>query len=245
MSDVLLAAYPRSGVTFLRLVIERLYGLPTLTMYREEPDPAGCFEGGRSILDRKGSALPVTFIKTHEIRDAGVSIRAIHLIRDGRDAIISHAAYFETFLRDRRARIDICRSLIEGRDFISWSAHTLAWLARPAARIFFDDLIERPIETVTAAVAEVAPQLTPNAGVEIDDFEALRKRSGNFFRSGRHEQWKTEWPADVHNRFWLYNGAAMNAIEQLRKHMATCRMFDGMLDVTPDDSQSTAEPSAQ
>src|SRR5262249_46412588 len=122
---VWLASYPRSGNTFLCVVLHNVYGVPTYSVY-DDDDP---------VAQRVGPALvgyrpkPVAralmtdgpdtyFIKTHKRRKAD-RYPAIYLVRDGRDAVVSHArlrapahaadkqALFERLLREEITRPSI------------------------------------------------------------------------------------------------------------------------------------------
>ena len=96
---VWIASFPRSGNTFLRIVMNRLYGVRTSVVYG--------FDG---VADRLGPSLvgfeerPGTFaamrespdiylVKTHRPRDEQIldGGKAICLVRDGRDCLVSWA----------------------------------------------------------------------------------------------------------------------------------------------------------
>lgn len=94
---VWLASYPRSGNTFTRIVLHRLYGAPTYSVYNDNdpvaqrigPDLVGYRPkpAERAVM---GESAEVFFMKTHKRRkDDGYP--AIYLVRDGRDAVVSKA----------------------------------------------------------------------------------------------------------------------------------------------------------
>lgn len=97
---VWLASFPRSGNTFFRIALHRLYQVPTYVVY----DVDGVAEQiGTDLMDardRPGTldemrASPeVHFVKTHRQRDdpsVAEADRAICLVRDGRDCVVSWA----------------------------------------------------------------------------------------------------------------------------------------------------------
>src|SRR5262245_9850273 len=94
---VWLASYPRSGNTFLRIVLHRVYGPPTYSIY-DGDDPVAQRVGPELVGYRpkplRRSELVASdelfFVKTHKRRKADDS-PAIYLVRDGRDAVVSHA----------------------------------------------------------------------------------------------------------------------------------------------------------
>lgn len=75
------ASFPRSGNTFLRILLKQLYGVPTSTVYdvdgvaaRLGPDVVGFEERPASIEEMRASEK-LHFIKTHRQR-AGEEDRA-------------------------------------------------------------------------------------------------------------------------------------------------------------------------
>src|SRR5262245_30570346 len=125
---VWLASYPRSGNTFLRIILHRVYGAPTYSVY-DDDDPVAQRVGTELVgyrpkpLSRSEpiASEDVYFVKTHKRRKPDGSA-AIYLVRDGRDAVVSHthlrasmpnetnafqSANFQSLLRD-----EITRSLI-------------------------------------------------------------------------------------------------------------------------------------
>jgi hypothetical protein len=111
---VWVASFPRSGNTFLRILLHRWYGVHTSTVYdvdgvaqRLGTDPVGFTERTASYADLR-AAPEAYLVKTHRQRDADVHPdgQAICLVRDGRDALVSWArqaseqdpATFETHL---------------------------------------------------------------------------------------------------------------------------------------------------
>ena len=120
---VWLASYPRSGNTFLRVVLHNVYGVSTYSVY-EDNDPVAQRVGPALVGYRPKPAertrmidgADVYFVKTHKRRKAD-GFPAIYLVRDGRDAIVSSArlrawdqapgdkqALFMTLLREEITR---------------------------------------------------------------------------------------------------------------------------------------------
>lgn len=94
---VWLASYPRSGNTFLRVVLHQLYRVPTYSVY-DDDDPVAQRIGpalvgyrekpsDRSLMTDDGE---VYFVKTHKRRKTD-GYPALYLVRDGRDAVVSQA----------------------------------------------------------------------------------------------------------------------------------------------------------
>lgn len=216
MGVVWLAAYPRSGVTFLRHVIERVYGLPTYTCYPERLDIVGAFSNCEMWPDDCNETLPVHFVKTHALQHAPIDYPAIHLLRDGRDAVVSFARFAKDYMNSPDTITEILADMVGGRTLsTNWGLHALAWLARPAARIWYDDLIAEPIPTVIRAVTELDLPLKPNHAAEIDTFETLHGKAPKFFRVGKSGGWREELTPGMQELFEKKHGMAMQQVEAL------------------------------
>ena len=217
---VWLASFPRSGNTFLRILLDRLYGVRSSTVYDVDGVAQRLGTSFVGYADRPASyaamraSNAVHFVKTHRQRDTDVdeADRAICLVRDGRDSLVSWArmmseadpAAFEPRLREM-----IERDTPSGTG--SWGANVLSWL-QPAARqriaLRYDDLIADPVREVTAAMAALVPQLRPLEGADAPDFAALRRTDARFFRRGVVGSYRDELPAHLHELFWSRPGNA-------------------------------------
>ncbi|MBM2618840.1 sulfotransferase domain-containing protein [Actinoplanes sp. LDG1-06] len=205
---VWVASYPRSGNTFLRIVLYRLYGVRASVIYDFDgvADRLGRdFVGG---LDRPGSlddlraSDELHLVKTHRPRDADVheEDRAICLVRDGRDALVSWARQ-ESESPDRVSRTAL-RSLINGeRGSRSWGVNVLSWLRPPAPQrvvLLYDDLVRDP----EAAVESLGLPLQRVPGATVPSFAELHAADPAFFRRGHTGTHRDEMPDDLHELFW-------------------------------------------
>lgn len=210
MTIVWVSSYPRSGNTFLRIVMHRLYGVRTSVIYdvdgvaeRLGPALIGFEERPGTLAAMRDSPVP-HFVKTHRQRDAEVSEadRAICLVRDGRDAIVSWGHYeSERTGRDFRAEV---RRAIERRKPLgtgSWGRTVLSWV-RPVAShrvlLRYEDLIVDPV----GSVGRVLPGLSPLPGASVPSFAELHGVDPGFFRRGLIATHRTELPEDLHRLFW-------------------------------------------
>jgi len=217
---VWLASFPRSGNTFLRILLDRLYGVKSSTVYDVDGVARRLGEGFVGYADRPASYAAmrasdeVHFVKTHRQRDADVdeTDRAICLVRDGRDSLVSWARMMS---EDDPAGFDLrLREMIERDTPIgtgSWGKNVLSWL-QPAApqRIVlrYDELIAEPIARVTEAMADLAPQLQRLEPADAPGFAELRQTDARFFRRGVVGSHRDELPADLHELFWSRAGNA-------------------------------------
>ena len=214
---VWLASYPRSGNTFLRIVINRLYGRGSSTVYprdgvRErlggELVVAG--RGGASLEEARDSS-DVHFVKTHRRRSYDVSDvdHAIYLVRDGRDALVSFAR--QRAEQDPGRYVDELRALLERRSggTASWGQNVLSWLPPEGAVgtsqvgvVSFEDLIKEPIRVVTDALSPVAADLPSPGESTVPTFDQLHQLDPQFFRRGRNGTHREEMPDDLKELFW-------------------------------------------
>lgn len=218
MDGVWLASYPRSGVTFFRHVFERMYGVPTWTLYRREDEITGLFARERFWPEQSDGTLPLYVVKTHLVDTATTPARAIHIVRDGRDVAVSMAHYARAMLGFTGTIEELMGMVCEGDTKIGhWGVHTLVWAGRtvPTAHVVFDNLIRDPVETVRAAVEALGLDLTPKDTFRVEDFADLHKRRPTFFRSGVIGQWKTAMSERLQATFEAVHGGALHWFEKL------------------------------
>lgn len=139
---VLLASYPRSGNTLLRMIMRHCFDLHSASIYPNDldgnkalEDYVGHIEQGPDIqtwIDN--SRIPL--VKTHELPENDWP--AIYVVRDGRDVCISLWEFYKHELP-----ID---GIITGRlKFGTWSNHLSAWSPwdRPNTLLLrYEDMVE-------------------------------------------------------------------------------------------------------
>lgn len=86
----------------------------------------------------------------------------------------------------------------------------MAWSARtaPTSIVRYQDLLDRPVETVLAAFKKIEVVL-PDASGGMPDFEELKRAIPAFFRKGQSGAWKTEMTAELQELFWSIHGETM------------------------------------
>jgi hypothetical protein len=191
---VWLASYPRSGNTALRVLLNRVFGLETLSLYDDRTDIGASEERARLVGHRshgrtaeafaaEAAASAETFyVKTHELPPAGQDWPAIVVVRDGRSAIVSYWHYRNRF----GSTATTLKQVVTGDVmFGSWSAHVAAWLDAPLSR----RLVLR-YEEVASLTPETVARISDFLGVEPKGipadlgFAAARTAFPEFFRSG-------------------------------------------------------------
>lgn len=221
-----LASFPRSGNTFFRIILEKLYGQESLSLYGDDPAHVSSeLEAGpnEAALERLQASPKLHFIKTHELPSDDSP--AILIVRDGRDAMVSFAHYIEDYGVVRRspfgefvANLDACRQeLLHGRPrfdqllrriverrYFDWSGHYRAWSARPSncAVVKFESLIRQPEIISQGALQALGLGLTRLRGDKLPTFDQLHEQDPKFFRAGQVGQWQAEMSPDVEELFW-------------------------------------------
>jgi hypothetical protein len=220
---VWLASFPRSGNTWFRILLHRLYGVRSYSLYDEScreghtlgagfpPDMASMqLDGIPQGLGRDGATH---FVKTHgPPTDAAP---AVCIVRDGRDALVSYAR-FQGFLEPpmkQRPFEQVLRELITTEDaFHNWSKHTNAWVRRAAvaATVWasYEVLVKNPVLTVAHCLRQLHIDLEPVGG-SVPEFAELQRRWPTLFRKGKTGAWRDEMPEELHRLFWQHHGALM------------------------------------
>jgi hypothetical protein len=215
---VWLASYPRSGNTFLRVVLGSVFGLDTFTLYDERPelDPAEPEAtplphagpdpqvGIPFDVDRFAGRSQLHVVKTHGPPTDGRP--TIYVLRDGREATASYFHYHRDVLQKSVSIHDVIRGRV---GFGSWGRHVAQWnpLRRPNTLLLrFEELTAHPIAQVEriGAFLGVSP-----VGRRVPTFEELHSTAPNFFRSGRTDSWKRLLTEDDHKLFWDLHGPQM------------------------------------
>jgi sulfotransferase family protein len=189
---VWVASYPRSGNTFVRMLLQSGFGLPSLSWHGSaDPGAFGSLDIER-LVGHRDTAVPqdaliawaqaqpdVCMIKTHE--PPATNDPAIYVVRDGRSCVVSYHRY----LNDIEHLPASLQDVIEGRVFAgSWSEHFAAWqpTRRPNTLLLrYEEITARPEE----AVARLGDFLHRQPlGGRIPEFEELRRLNPHFFRAG-------------------------------------------------------------
>ena len=212
---VWIASYPRSGNTFLRIILETVFQLPSYSLYYVEGqshrDPSAealqqaprLPRNWRDAMVQDPQAPPV-LIKTHGPPDDDGP--AIFIVRDGHAAIHSYYHYHRKFAFEQPSLTEVIAGACQ---FGSWSDHYRAW--RPKTRpgtllLRYDELVGR-VEQTISRLAEFL-NLTP-AGGRLPAFEELQRKLPGFFRRGPNTDYLQEWSSAQLALFNELHGGAM------------------------------------
>jgi hypothetical protein len=223
---VWLASYPRSGNTFFRVVLHHAYNLKTSSVY---DDPLLDRIGVADVVGQEKLPAPISelraspdvhFVKTHDLATDGSP--AVYLIRDGRDALVSHAKYVLSFTKKKGIPFlhneakeferALEKLIAEKPQFGGWSNHVRSWTQRPNAKtvvVRFDELIAAPQQQVEQALGKLGLNVESLSGGEVPDFAELQKQSPEFFRKGKTGGWRDEMPPRLQELFMQHHREVM------------------------------------
>ena len=239
---VWVASFPRSGNTLVLTVLRDVYGVERLgsalnrdrlglellppdlppgsarrAAFRLPPELADL--ANPELLEAARDRAEAFFIKTHRVGDSADPAPAIHIVRDGRDALVSYAHYVAEHDVPRyrglpfEERLALLVADNRRHPYGNWSQSVEAWRNRsaPTALVRFEELIGDPVAIVTRACASVGVELEEPAG-ELASFEELHQRRPAIFRRGAVGAWRDEMPPPLHERFWSLHGSQMDAL---------------------------------
>jgi glycosyltransferase involved in cell wall biosynthesis len=218
-----LSSFPRSGNTFLRNVLYEVYGLESSSFYEGIGEPA----------DYKDFPFVKTHMRPHELEPQDATIPAIHIVRDGRDTLVSMAHQRKDIYEpDSNFRDNFLEAMIAAEEsyFGGWSLNVQDWLARASLVMRFEELIVDPIAQVSRlnsllALPAPQPEKLPGfkdlkfgeprygrgkriAETEEEELDIVRKS----FRKGKAFGWKEELDRELQNLFWSYHGNTMDKL---------------------------------
>jgi glycosyltransferase involved in cell wall biosynthesis len=221
-----LASYPRSGNTYLRLLLRHFYGLSTYSLYQDEQVSArakvrelvGLLPKPKPLTDM-AVAEEIYLVKTHELPQD--DFPALYLVRDGRDTLLSYTWYILTFehpqadVNPHTFRKTLHNLIVNEEYFGGWGHHVLAWTRRhaPTVLVKFENVIHwaDPLSSVRQALNRVGYPLPKEITTTVPPtFAELHQIHPKFFRKGQIGEWQTEMPTELQKLFLEKHGKAMH-----------------------------------
>ena len=186
-----LACYPRSGSSFLRLILNQAFGLRSTSLYegeiaRWEIAPGVADLVGHYERRRRNDAAGKTGLEIVKTNEPPLDDEpAIYLVRDGRSAIVSYFHY----LNDIQGLPATLEELIRGEIFPGfWADHCKAWrpVHRPRTLLLrYEELTRSPKD----ACSKIASFLgKPPVNDVTASFADLHQRFPAYFRCGNDEK---------------------------------------------------------
>ncbi len=206
-----LASYPRSGNTFLRVILNSIFNIKSYSIYDDLKDIAANEKTSDAVghellpqgfdIEKARESKEVYFIKTHD-KPLNNTDKAIYLVRDGRETMLSYTKYQNKYGSEHKELID---TIYGNTYFGSWKAHLNIWdpKNRPnTLTIKFEELTDNPYAFIDsiASFSGIAP-----VNAVIPTFNELQKNNDKFFSTGKKDSWKTKFSQKEHELFWLLN----------------------------------------
>lgn len=214
---IYIASYPRSGNTWVRLLLEYAMGFPTRSIYTEEENARSGLKSTivhpiRSVTEDDHHLVrsaPVEIIKTHEI-EISDHHPVIYVLRDGRDATSSYWHYLKEFEGHEPGPFsDFLRNLKSGGNW--WADHVFSWLVSDKNHqkliVRFEDLLADQAGQLKLVLEFLS--LTPVRKLEEFKsevgFSRLREKLPTFFRSGKTGVWKEVFSPSDEDFFYQHD----------------------------------------
>ena len=206
---VWLASFPRSGNTFLRIILNQFFGVGSFSLYDDRADIAadsaftelvGHRSHGWPLRDFVATARTAPeqfFVKTHTKPED--TAKAIYLVRDGRAALVSYYHYRKDVAKENVSLAQIVRGDVWGG---RWSANVDAWVfsGRPNTLVLrFEDLISHHAESLDALADFLQLKMVSKGKIDFCELNAL---APTFFRKGSNRLNTAELEAACPELFW-------------------------------------------
>jgi hypothetical protein len=241
---VWLASFPRSGNTFLRILLKNNFGLSSFSIYND-PSDIGKFPEVSEIVGHKNINInllevrnnhwpkheasfdflrygsEINLVKTHAPYHADfLKDRVIYIYRDGRAALRSLVAYMQEFSKSSPYSQDFLKQLIlKGSPLAGyWGSHLQSWKKYPSEKslfLKFEDVITSPTKTIN----EISDFLNVQIESErVVTFDKLHSICPNFFRKGKKNSWEEVFDQNTLMLFWILNYQSMKEFGYQHSH---------------------------
>jgi glycosyltransferase involved in cell wall biosynthesis len=233
-----LASFPRSGNTFVRNILFSVFGVESSTF--------DMHDGVLLEPDCRNFRVVKTHMLPSQLIPEDPSVKAVYLVRDGRDALVSMAHHRSDIVAPGTGFRENLLAAIhaeKGSFFGGWSRNVMLWIDRADLIIRFEELVSDPAGT-TEKIRLLAglppgnysriptfmemksglPQYGSGRGRLETEIER-RTLAGLNFRQGKSGGWKEEMDEEMHNLFWSIHGDVM---------LKMGYNFDGSFNPVPD-----------
>ena len=218
---VWLASYPRSGNTFLRVILNSCFKQITYSLHNDEHDIGANEEMVRVTghehlpaefnIEQARESDELMLIKTHA-PPPDCDDPVIYLLRDGRESCWSYAHYRVDY-HDSESLQQSLEEVIRGDVvFGSWGDHLANWSPESrenALLVRFEEMVAAPEQTISALSDFLQLKVIE---ASVPSFGELNAINSKFFRSGSTDSWREGFPEYLLELFWL------NHEEQMRHY---------------------------
>lgn len=191
-ADAFIACYPRSGSTWLKFLLCDLLSkrTPDFDRINDVVPNVGYHRAAPELIPGGGR-----LIRTHEPYRKEYR-RAIYLVRDPRDVVLSEHRYHTRIGLTRKDLDGFIDDFVRGRvhGFGSWEAHVLSWLRCPLAEsgdlvlVAYEGMREQPVatlRTILGFLGALASDARIEAALEESSLQRMRAKEGRSERMRR------------------------------------------------------------
>jgi hypothetical protein len=212
-NDIFFGSYPRSGSTWLGFTLFEILTGKEATFEAVHAAFRGIGDHSQAWRLLPGGGR---FLSTHE-RYRRDYRKALYLVRDGRDVLLSEYAYLKALGRFHGELSEFVGAFLRGEvnGFGSWQDQVSSWLNSPIAStsnlllVRFEDVRQNPEEQFRRIADFLGVKIESNvlhSAIANNSLERMRSKedrspqkasvNGRFVRSGSMEKWRTELPAE-------------------------------------------------
>jgi len=200
---IVVAEYPKSGGSWLCNLLGELLHVPTRDIYVDANNPAPhivihpWYKGGTGF-----GLTPSCVIKSHEkpgSRLHDFEHATVHLLRDGRDVIVSRFCFEKEFcvLNGFNEKFDIPFNVFLTKTVLEWVDYVYSWQGKHQASCRYEKLIEDPVRTLENLGHQLGFDFSQDAiesALEKHSKENMRASlsffKGDFVRKGIVGDWR-------------------------------------------------------
>lgn len=212
--------YPKSGGSWLVNILGHLLDLPRRDIYVQPGFNAFAIQRHPWYLDQEDLSIPpLAVVKSHEPPQSARNLpgRRIHLIRDGRDVVVSKYFFEKDFCVNNGlyASFDVDFADYVARTAADWAAYLVQWQAEPdVITLRYEDLLAAPEQTIRHLLGQlVLPAvLTPEEALARSSIPRMREELGKVFesntfvRKGIAGDWRNHFSASDRQIFQRHGG---------------------------------------
>ncbi|WP_026753230.1 sulfotransferase domain-containing protein [Sediminibacter sp. Hel_I_10] len=182
--DIYIAGFPKSGNTWMQnLIAGVVFGIDTALLPDSLTQELVPDVHGKSFYKRFHN---ITFFKSHDLPRPHMK-RVIHLVRDGRDVMVSYYA----MQRAMKKSVTLEEMVINGKEVIpsKWYEHTRQWISNPynadILALKYEDLINDPLSEMKRVMSFLK--------IDRSEETLLRSINGNSFNEMKRKERELGW----------------------------------------------------
>ena len=224
---IVITEYPKSGGTWITSLIGTALTLPKRDIYVCEEYKSFDVWKHPWYVGALDLGLPdACVIKSHELPDSTLvnfPARVVHLVRDGRDVVVSKYFYERDFcvLNGIYEKFDEDFDEYVPRVAAEWSRYVMTWLKEGVPVVSYEQFIASPSDAARRLLASIGVQASDNeirAAVEANTKERLQASlsaafaHNSFVRAGVAGDWRNHFGEHNVSAFTRAAGEAMERL---------------------------------